>query len=176
MPYCPKCGNEVNEEMDFCPNCGTSLKGKMVPESPEQVKEVADKTSKRAEKMAEKIEKAAEKIGERGKEIGETMSERGKEIGERVSERTSRAGREEKHEKDEEWEKTERHEKREFGFVGPLTGGLILIFLGLLFYFQVTGKVGRDMAIASFLVVIGAVIIAAALYAVTVAARRHPAT
>jgi len=175
MPYCPNCGTEVGEEMDFCPNCGTSLKRELAPEFTEKVK-VADKTSKRAERISEKMEKLAEKIGERGKEIGETMSEQGKEIGERVSERTRRAERKENHEKDEEFEKTERHEKREFSFIGPLTGGLILIFLGLLFYFQVAGNVGRDVAIASFLVVIGAVIIAVALYAVMVAARRHPTT
>jgi hypothetical protein len=176
MPYCPKCGNEVNEEMDFCPNCGASLKGELPPAPTEQPEEIGAKVSKRAEKMADKMEKAAEKIGERGKEIGETMSERGKEISERVSERARRAERGEKHEKDEEWEKTERHEKREFGFIGPLTGGLILIFLGLLFYFQVTGQVARDVAIASFLVIIGAVIIAVALYAVIVASKRHPTT
>jgi uncharacterized membrane protein YvbJ len=27
MPYCPKCGNEINETMAFCPNCGIMLKG-----------------------------------------------------------------------------------------------------------------------------------------------------
>ena len=26
MPYCPKCGNEVSENMTFCPRCGASLK------------------------------------------------------------------------------------------------------------------------------------------------------
>ena len=26
MPYCPKCGNKVEEEMTFCPRCGSSLK------------------------------------------------------------------------------------------------------------------------------------------------------
>jgi len=26
MPYCPKCGNEITEEMTFCTNCGASLK------------------------------------------------------------------------------------------------------------------------------------------------------
>jgi uncharacterized membrane protein YvbJ len=27
MPYCPKCGNKVDETMAFCPTCGTALKG-----------------------------------------------------------------------------------------------------------------------------------------------------
>lgn len=26
MPYCPKCGNQVEENMTFCPRCGASLK------------------------------------------------------------------------------------------------------------------------------------------------------
>ena len=26
MPYCPKCGNKVDENMTFCPRCGASLK------------------------------------------------------------------------------------------------------------------------------------------------------
>lgn len=26
MPYCPRCGNKVDENMTFCPRCGASLK------------------------------------------------------------------------------------------------------------------------------------------------------
>ena len=26
MPYCPKCGNQIDESMTFCPKCGASLK------------------------------------------------------------------------------------------------------------------------------------------------------
>jgi uncharacterized membrane protein YvbJ len=26
MPYCPKCGNQVDENMLFCPRCGAALK------------------------------------------------------------------------------------------------------------------------------------------------------
>jgi uncharacterized membrane protein YvbJ len=26
MPYCPKCGNQVDENMTFCPRCGSPLK------------------------------------------------------------------------------------------------------------------------------------------------------
>ena len=95
MLYCPKCGNEVDEEMDFCPRCGASLKG-------EQPRDF--------EKW--------------GKEFGERMARRGREIGERMSERARRAERDEKYEKEEQWEKAEVHEKREFAFIGPLIGGL----------------------------------------------------
>lgn len=27
MPYCPDCGEEVDEDMEFCANCGASLEG-----------------------------------------------------------------------------------------------------------------------------------------------------
>ncbi len=26
LPFCSKCGNEVNEKMEYCPKCGASLK------------------------------------------------------------------------------------------------------------------------------------------------------
>lgn len=31
MPYCPKCGAEVSEEMAFCPKCGAPLKAEQPP-------------------------------------------------------------------------------------------------------------------------------------------------
>jgi uncharacterized membrane protein YvbJ len=43
MPYCPKCGNKVDETMAFCSNCGTALKrttpSQAAPESEEQEKQ-----------------------------------------------------------------------------------------------------------------------------------------
>ena len=43
MPYCPKCGNNVDETMAFCPKCGTALKdttpSQEAPESKEQEKQ-----------------------------------------------------------------------------------------------------------------------------------------
>jgi len=84
--------------------------------------------------------------------------------------RREKAEKAEKHEKQEKREKTEKHEKREFGFVGPLIGGLILIFLGLMSYLQVTGFLGREVVGASFLILIGTIIIIGVIYA----ARRHP--
>lgn len=30
MPYCPKCGNEVSEEMKYCPRCGAVLKAEAI--------------------------------------------------------------------------------------------------------------------------------------------------
>ena len=43
MPYCPKCGNKVDETMAFCPKCGTALKdatpSQAAPESEKQEKQ-----------------------------------------------------------------------------------------------------------------------------------------
>jgi uncharacterized membrane protein YvbJ len=137
MPYCPKCGTKVREEMAFCPKCGAALKVKQSPTEavPAPAPYGAEKTEKH-----EKREK------------------------------------EEKGEKREKEEKTEKHEKREFGVIGPLIGGLILIFVGFLFYLQVTGFLGRQVASALFLVIVGIIIIVGALYAATMAARRNPST
>lgn len=123
MPYCPKCGTEVREEMAFCPKCGAPLKVERPPV------EAAEKAEKR-----------------------------------------------EKGEKQEKREKTEKHEKREFGVIGPLVGGLILIFLGLMSYLQITGLLRREAASAFFFVTIGIVIIIVSIYATIIAKRRHPRT
>ena len=55
MPYCPKCGVEVSEEIDFCPQCGAHLKP-----SPVRVQgEKAEKEEKREkQEKGEKAEKA----------------------------------------------------------------------------------------------------------------------
>lgn len=92
------------------------------------------------------------------------------------AEKHEKREKEEKGEKREKEEKTEKHEKREFGAIGPLIGGLILIFIGLMFYLQVTGFPGRQIAPALFLVIIGVIIIIGALYAATMASRRQPST
>ena len=151
MSYCPKCGNGVTDEMEFCPKCGTSLKG-------EQPRD--------AERW--------------GKDFGERMAQKGRDIGERMSERARiraerRAGRDEKYEKDEKSEKGEVHEKHEFTFIGPLIGGLILIFFGVMFYLQVTGSLNAGIVGALFFVIIGVIIIVAGVFAATMARRRHPA-
>lgn len=86
------------------------------------------------------------------------------------SEKAEKAEKAEKHEKQEKGEKTEKHETREFGFIGSLIGGLILIFFGLMSYLQVTGFLGKEVVGALFLILIGIIIIIGAIYA----ARRHP--
>ena len=51
MPFCPKCGNQVEENMTFCPRCGAPLKR----EAPVQA--VAPAPAPRRNEKAEKGEK-----------------------------------------------------------------------------------------------------------------------
>lgn len=82
--------------------------------------------------------------------------------------------RNEKEEKEEKQEKGEKHEKRGYSFLGPLIGGLVLILLGLVTYLRITLSISQDIINAFVLVVIGIIIIIAAIYAATMASRRHP--
>jgi uncharacterized membrane protein YvbJ len=80
----------------------------------------------------------------------------------------------EKHEKDEKGEKVEKHEKREYSFIAPLIGGLILIFLGMTSYLEITNFARREMLWAFFFVMVGVVVIVAAIFGAMMAGRRHP--
>jgi len=96
-----------------------------------------------------------------------------------VPQRVEKAEKREEREKEEKHEKTEkeeRYEKREFGYIGPLVGGFILLFVGLIFYLIVTASLRWEVAWAFFFIVIGIVIIVGAVYAATMAAKRHPET
>jgi len=87
-----------------------------------------------------------------------------------------RSEKEEKHEKREKKEKTEKYEKREVGFIGWFIGGFVLIILGLVSFLRMTHFFRQEEAWAIFLLVVGAIIIVAALYATMTATRRHPKT
>jgi cation transport ATPase len=91
-------------------------------------------------------------------------------------EKQEKREKQEKEERQEKREKTEKHEKREYGYVGSLVGGLILIFLGLMFYIGLTNPIGWGAIGAFFVILIGIVIILGAVYVATTAARRHPET
>jgi len=82
----------------------------------------------------------------------------------------------EKEEKGEKREKGEKHEKRGYSFLGPLIGGLILIFIGLVSYVNITGMVDTRMLWAFFFVAIGIIIILGAVYGSVLASRRYPRT
>jgi uncharacterized membrane protein YvbJ len=80
---------------------------------------------------------------------------------------------EEKSEKHEKREKNEKYEKREHGFIGPLIGGVILLFIGAAIYAGETGW-NASYLWALFFVLIGVLIIVAGIYGVVIAGRRHP--
>jgi uncharacterized membrane protein YvbJ len=87
-----------------------------------------------------------------------------------------------RHEKDEKTEKSrekrEKHEKHEHAFLGPLIGGLVLVFVGLSIYLsveEVTPAVHATLW-AVFFIFVGVVIIALSVYAALMASRRHPRT
>jgi len=82
----------------------------------------------------------------------------------------------EKSEKGEKREKSEKREKHEYAFIGPLIGGLILVFLGVMAYLSIANVVGRRVWIALFFILIGIVIIFGAIYGAMLASRRHPKT
>ena len=69
-------------------------------------------------------------------------------------------------------EKKEKYEKREFGVMGQIIGGLILIFLALIFYLQVIGFARMEILGAVFFFIIGIIIIIGAVYAM----KKHPRT
>jgi hypothetical protein len=90
--------------------------------------------------------------------------------------------KEEKHEKSEKrekGEKREKHEKGEYGWIGAFVGGIVLIIIGLVSYFEVTGILGpvtRRVLLAFFVIIVGLLLIFGAIYAMTTARRRYPRT
>ena len=59
MAYCPKCGNQVDENMTFCPRCGASLKVETVarPVRRDEKAEKHEKQEKGEKQEPEKGEK-----------------------------------------------------------------------------------------------------------------------
>jgi zinc-ribbon domain len=81
---------------------------------------------------------------------------------------------EEKGEKHEKEEKGEKGEKGEGGFLAPLVGGLILVFLGVVWWLGMNGMFEWRILWALFIVLVGIVIIIAAVYGALVLRKRHP--
>ncbi len=121
MPYCPKCGAEVTEEMKFCSKCGAALG----PPPPRVRRE-----------------------------------------------------KEEKREKREKSEKAEKREKGEYGYrwmyIGLLIGGLIIILSGLNAYLSIISGWYATYSGPIFLIVLGIIIIAIAIFAAMAATQRSP--
>lgn len=93
--------------------------------------------------------------------------------------RREKSEKQEKREKDEKMEKgeqPEKYEKQEFGILGPLIGGLILILVGFMFYLAVAGILRLSSIVPFFLIIIGAIVILGVLAGAVMARGRHPRT
>jgi hypothetical protein len=70
--------------------------------------------------------------------------------------------------KEERWrmggERWQRYGEPRFSFLGSLIGGLILICLGLAFYFQIVEGLGLRFFLSSFIVIVGIIVIALGMY------------
>jgi uncharacterized membrane protein YvbJ len=87
---------------------------------------------------------------------------------------TNTQEKDEKTEKNQQPEKNEKQEKTEYGFVGYLTGGLVLITIGVFALLELSGNFkssGQGLAIMLF--IIGIIVIIGAIY-VALTSRRHP--
>jgi hypothetical protein len=80
----------------------------------------------------------------------------------------------EKQEKKEKGEQPEKYEKGEFGIIGPLIGGLVLILVGFIFYLAVAGVLRFGTIWPFFLIIIGAIVILGVIAGAVMARGRHP--
>lgn len=82
----------------------------------------------------------------------------------------------EKQEKKQNPEKSEKHEKSEYGFVGYLVGGSVLITIALFALIDLTHPSNSSQDLAAMLLIIGVIIIIAAIYVAITIWKRIPAT
>ncbi len=83
----------------------------------------------------------------------------------------------EKHEKEEKMEKgepQEKHEKQQFGVLGPLIGGFILIVVGFMFYLAVSGAINVRSIFPFFLIIIGGIVILGVAIGAVMARKKNP--
>lgn len=95
------------------------------------------------------------------------------------SEKTEKQEKHEKHEKEEKMEKgeqPEKYEKREYGILGPLIFGIILILVGFMFYLVAADIITLRSIFPFVLVIIGIIVIVGVLIGATMAKGRHPKT
>ncbi|MCW3997995.1 MAG: zinc-ribbon domain-containing protein [Candidatus Bathyarchaeota archaeon] len=90
-------------------------------------------------------------------------------------EKAEKAEKQEKNEKQEP-EKSEKQEKSEYGFIGWLIGGLILIAVGLIAVLQFSNIIPSGTMGPILFLIVGCLIIIAALYYVFSARKRNPIT
>ena len=80
----------------------------------------------------------------------------------------------EKHEKMEKNEQQEKYEKQEFGILGPLIGGVILIVVGLMFYLAISGTINLSSLFPVFLIIIGVIVLVAVGLGAVMARGKNP--
>ena len=90
------------------------------------------------------------------------------------AEKQEKQEKNEKNEKTEKWEQQEKHEKQQYGIIGPLVGGLILILVGFMFYLSVTGVLTFQSIFPFVLIIIGAIVILGVLVGSVMAKGRNP--
>jgi len=68
----------------------------------------------------------------------------------------------------------EKYEKKEFGVLGPLIGGVILILVGFMLYLSVSGILNMSSIFPIFLIIIGAIVILGVAIGAVMAKRKNP--
>ena len=94
-----------------------------------------------------------------------------------ISEKAEKQEKQEKNEKDEKMEKgeqQEKYEKQEFGVLGPLIGGVVLILFGFILYLTVSGSLDLRSFLPFILIIIGAIVIVGILIGVIKARGKNP--
>jgi uncharacterized membrane protein YvbJ len=91
------------------------------------------------------------------------------------SEKAEKGEKQEKQEKQEP-EKGEKHEKGQYGFVGWLVGGVILILIGFFALLQISNIITSGISWALVLLIIGVIVIIAAVYFASMGRKRYPPT
>jgi uncharacterized membrane protein YvbJ len=90
------------------------------------------------------------------------------------AEKMEKREKEEKREKSEKTEKEEKHEKEEVSPVIPLAGGLIIVLIGAMFLLDSAGVLSLQEIWPYFVVIVGLIIIIAAIYGGMIAYKRSP--
>ena len=91
--------------------------------------------------------------------------------------RSEKAEKQVKNEKDEKMEKgtqQEKYEKQEYGVLGPLVGGIVLILVGFMLYLSVSGYLNFRSIFPFFLVIVGVIVILGVVIGASKAKRRNP--
>ena len=90
------------------------------------------------------------------------------------AEKQEKNEKQEKEEKMEKEEQQEKYEKQEFGILGPVIGGIILIILGFILYLSVSGILEMRSLFPFFLVIVGIIVIVGVAIGAVIARKRNP--